>query len=41
MEWSKILIKRSEFDDWLEEYRLNKKQDLDGIVSGVMDSLKG
>ena len=37
----KILIKRSEFDAWLEAYRFNKKQELNSLVGGVMDSLKG
>ena len=37
----KILVKRSEFDAWLERYRVNRSQDLDNIVDGVMDSLKG
>ncbi len=37
----KILIKRSEFDDWLEGYRLNKGQGLSNLVDGVMESLKG
>jgi hypothetical protein len=36
----KILVKRSEFDNWLEGYRINKKQDLYTIVDGVMESLK-
>lgn len=36
----KILVKRSEFDGWIEGYRLNKKQDLDTIVDGVIESLK-
>jgi len=36
----KILVKRSEFDNWLEGYRVNKKQDLNTIVDGVMESLK-
>jgi hypothetical protein len=36
----KILIKRSEFDNWLERYRVNKKKDLAGLVDDVMDSLK-
>jgi len=36
----KILVKRSEFDAWLERYRINKSQDLNNIVDGVMDSLK-
>ena len=36
----KILIKRSEFDTWLEGHRVNKKQDLSNIVNGVIESLK-
>ena len=37
----KILIKKSEFDHWLEAFRINKKKELDRLVDGVMDSLKG
>ena len=36
----KILIKQSEFDAWLEGYRINKKQELNNIVDGVLNSLK-
>jgi excisionase family DNA binding protein len=36
----KILVKRSEFDQWIENYRVNKKQDLDKIVDDVLESLK-
>ncbi len=36
----KLLIKKSEFDQWIESYRLNKKQKLAGIVDGVLGSLK-
>jgi excisionase family DNA binding protein len=36
----KILVKRSEFDQWIENYRVNKKHDLDRIVNDVLDSLK-
>ena len=36
----KILIKNSEFEAWLEIYRLNKKQELDGLVDGVVESLQ-
>ena len=32
----KILVKRSEFDRWIENYRLNKKQVLDRIVDDVL-----
>lgn len=37
----KILIKRSEFDAWLEAYRFNKKQELDSLVDDALNSLKG
>lgn len=37
----KILIKLSEFDTWIEQYRINQSQDLNSIVDGVMDTLKG
>ena len=37
----KLLIKRSEFDSWLEQFRLNKSQDLNSIVDSVIDDLKG
>lgn len=36
----KILIKRSEFDTWIEGFRLNKKQELNNLVDGILDSLK-
>ena len=35
----KILVKRSEFDTWVEKFRLTKN--LNHIVDDVMDSLKG
>lgn len=36
----KILIRKSEFDQWLENYRVNKKKDLHNIVDEVLTSLK-
>lgn len=36
----KILIKLSEFDAWLENYRINKKKDINNIVDEVLNSLK-
>lgn len=36
----KILVKRSEFDAWLEGYRVNKKQDLNNVVDEILTSLK-
>lgn len=36
----KILIKKSEFDSWIENFRINKTQDLDSLVDEIMDSLK-
>jgi excisionase family DNA binding protein len=35
----KILIKKSEFDSWLERYRVNKKRDLDNIVAGILSDV--
>jgi len=37
----KILIRMSEFNDWVERYRINKEQDLNALVDSVMDELKG
>ena len=36
----KILIRRSEFDAWLEKYRVNRKQDLNHIVDDIMATIK-
>ncbi len=36
----KILVKMSEFNAWLEDYRFNKRRDLNNIVDGVIDTLK-
>jgi len=36
----KVLIKRSEFDKWLERYRVNQAQDLSNLVDSVMASIK-
>lgn len=36
----KILIKMSEFESWMEGFRMNKKQDLNNMVDGVLESLK-
>ena len=36
----KILIRKSEFDSWLEGYRVNRKQDINNIVDDVLNSLK-
>jgi hypothetical protein len=37
----KILVKQSEFDNWIEGYRLNKTQDLNNVVDDILYSLKG
>jgi excisionase family DNA binding protein len=37
----KILVRLSEFDQWLESFRVDSKQELDSLVAGVMDGLKG
>ncbi len=37
----KILVKRSEFDRWIEGYRVSmEKQDLDELVDGIISDLK-
>ena len=37
----KILVRKSEFDAWLERYRINQSQDLNHLVDEVIDSLQG
>ena len=36
----KILIRKSEFDAWIEEFRYNRKKELNSIVDEVLTSLK-
>jgi excisionase family DNA binding protein len=36
----KILIKRSEFDDWMNRFRLNRRKDPDAIANEVVGSLQ-
>ena len=35
----KILVKRSEFDDWIEQFRSNDCIDPDAVANDVLDSL--
>ncbi len=37
----KILVRVSEFEDWLEGYRVNKKEDLNHLVDDVLEDLMG
>ena len=37
----KILVKRSEFDTWMDQTWRREQLDIDEIVSDVMESLKG
>ncbi len=37
----KILVRKSEFDKWIEKYRLNKKRDIEDMVDGMMNDLEG
>jgi hypothetical protein len=37
----KILIKLSEFNAWIEGYRLNKNGDINNIANEIIESLKG
>ena len=36
----KILVKESEFDSWIEQFRAEQNQDLARLVDGALDSLK-
>ena len=36
----KVLVRKSEFDTWLEEYRVNKSRDIKRIADEVLGSLK-
>ncbi len=36
----KILIRKSDFDNWLETFRVNKKQELNNIVNEILENLK-
>ena len=36
----KILVRVSEFNGWIESFRVNAKEDLNGIVNEVLESLK-
>lgn len=36
----KILIKKSLFDSWIEDYRIKKKEDVNQITNEVIKSLK-
>jgi len=38
--FGKILIKRSEFDAWINTFRINKKQDLSNMVNDILSSIK-
>jgi excisionase family DNA binding protein len=35
----KILVKKSEFDRWLESFRIKTNQELNGIIDSVLESL--
>ena len=36
----KILVRLSEFNNWIESFRIEKKQELNSLVNGVIESLK-
>jgi len=36
----KILIRRLEFDLWMENHRMNKKKDIESIADDVIKSMK-
>ena len=35
----KVLVLRSEFNEWMERFRGNREQELRAVVNGVVDSL--
>lgn len=35
----KILVRLSEFNEWLESFRIDTKQELDSLVNNVIESL--
>jgi len=37
----KILVRLSEFDQWLESFRVDSKQELNNLVDDVLTDLKG
>ena len=36
----KILIRRSDFDEWIEHYKVNGRDDLDALVEDALSSFK-
>jgi hypothetical protein len=36
----KIIVKKSEFNSWLENYRVDKHEDLDDLVDDVVQAFK-
>ena len=36
----KVLVKRSEFDQWIEGHRVNKKKEIESIVNEAIKGLK-
>lgn len=36
----KVLVRRSEFDSWIEAHRVKKKQDINKLANEAIESLK-
>ena len=36
----KVLVRKSQFDSWIEDYRMKKKKDINAIADEVVKSLK-
>jgi len=36
----KVLVRKSEFDLWIQDYRMNKKKDIDRIADDALRSMK-
>jgi len=37
----KVLVKKSEFDQWVERYRVSKNQDLNNLVDDILSDMSG
>ena len=36
----KLLVRRSEFDDWMNHFRVNRKKEIDTVVDAAVESLR-
>ena len=36
----KILVRKTDFDEYMQSYRVDKREDLDGLVDDVLEAMK-